>query len=220
MDAAQLGSSPLARGTDLRRGAGFRQSRFIPAGAGNRCCVRSSVAHSPVHPRWRGEQCLPPAAGAQNARFIPAGAGNRAFGQAPAANSSVHPRWRGEQCPTFAFPNCRGGSSPLARGTGCPSPRSAHWPRFIPAGAGNSGGSARGAGGWPVHPRWRGEQFSPPDFFGPAPGSSPLARGTAVHAECAWLAGRFIPAGAGNRPAPVTPMLAWAVHPRWRGEQV
>ena len=56
MDAAQLGSSPLARGTDLRRGAGFRQSRFIPAGAGNSLRTVTMSGRLPVHPRWRGEQ--------------------------------------------------------------------------------------------------------------------------------------------------------------------
>ena len=49
-------------------------------------------------------------------------------------------------------------------------------------------------------------------------GSSPLARGTLRAAARRWLAGRFIPAGAGNTMPPSRPATAPAVHPRWRGE--
>ena len=50
------------------------------------------------------------------------------------------------------------------------------------------------------------------------PGSSPLARGTHTHAVAAYLYTRFIPAGAGNTAAFVSPRDTLTVHPRWRGE--
>ena len=50
------GSSPLARGTAVKRGFALAQARFIPAGAGNSRQVPVTTSSAAVHPRWRGEQ--------------------------------------------------------------------------------------------------------------------------------------------------------------------
>ncbi len=53
--SAQLGLSPLARGTQVIHVEAYSSNRFIPAGAGNTPCP-SRVQHGKaVYPRWRGE---------------------------------------------------------------------------------------------------------------------------------------------------------------------
>ena len=112
----------------------------------------------------------------------------------------------------------RYGSSPLARGTrpshGLRHPRG----RFIPARAGNTWARASSAAVVPVHPRSRGEHSRSWLWKGVEDGSSPLARGT--HGSIRSLRGRvrFIPARAGNTPAPCCPARPRTVHPRSRGE--
>ncbi len=71
-----------------------------------------------------------------------------------------------------------------------------------------------------VHPRGRGEQFSPILIFKLTNGSSPRARGTASRRHGSCAAWRFIPAGAGNRSLPWPPGASPTVHPRGRGEQL
>ena len=113
----------------------------------------------------------------------------------------------------------RDGSSPLARGTGRLFRQARDRIRFIPAGAGNRLRKMAVMCRSPVHPRWRGEQSVVLFSCVLHPGSSPLARGTAVvnlGADGVW---RFIPAGAGNRMSSKPTLTRWAVHPRWRGEQ-
>ena len=132
---------------------------------------------------------------------------------------TVHPRWRGEQPVLFAGMDYVGGSSPLARGTEMFETSKRYAERFIPAGAGNSESGRHGDAKQPVHPRWRGEQVR---CIAPSPagrGSSPLARGTGCPGYGYFAAGRFIPAGAGNRLALVSLHRQTPVHPRWRGEQ-
>ncbi|CAK0678187.1 hypothetical protein FGAF1140_09780 [Escherichia coli] len=92
------GLSPLARGTRCCLYRTLRESRFIPAGAGNSATRWQSSYPTTVYPRWRGELffqlqhccCIdglsPLARGTLNqvvvlsaaGRFIPAGAGNSA----------------------------------------------------------------------------------------------------------------------------------------------
>ena len=57
-----------------------------------------------------------------------------------------------------------------------------------------------------------------PDSTTPADGSSPLARGTLLHAGLDDAGGRFIPARAGNTPKNAGIVATAPVHPRSRGE--
>ncbi len=66
----------------------------------------------------------------------------------------------------------------------------------------------------------RGEQDIEARATGAANGSSPRARGTAVVAPGQFLAQRFIPACAGNRPTATRLRPRESVHPRVRGEQL
>ena len=136
-NAPFFGSSPLARGTVEALVNKVAETRFIPAGAGNRLNWRGSRSNWPVHPRWRGEQkekgvypmvkdgSSPLARGTVDnqygynhyRRFIPAGAGNRPFDKRSSQSGTVHPRWRGEQFSNFIDVFFVNGSSPLARGT-------------------------------------------------------------------------------------------------------
>ncbi len=193
-----------------------------------------------VHPRWRGEQrlqCWPSLAACGSSplargtgqrrgdvdhvgRFIPAGAGNSAKERTPLKSKSVHPRWRGEQHSARRKSALRGGSSPLARGTGPKGPGCVVGRRFIPAGAGNSSVMPVIRSNRPVHPRWRGEQSNARSSSAPITGSSPLARGTAEYQLEFDDVLRFIPAGAGNSAWRRRAMQENTVHPRWRGEQI
>ena len=110
------GLSPLARGTRCCLYRTLRESRFIPAGAGNSATRWQSSYPTTVYPRWRGELLIrssysaplaglsPLARGTQHgrpyeipvARFIPAGAGNSHPSRNNAFIFPVYPRWRGE----------------------------------------------------------------------------------------------------------------------------
>ena len=70
----------------------------------------------------------------------------------------------------------------------------------------------------PVYPRWRGELLVVRRFEENKNGLSPLARGTRLNGNRHGLSWRFIPAGAGNSPAPLEYPLYIPVYPRWRGE--
>ncbi len=131
------GSSPLARGTLDCCGRAIRQSRFIPAGAGNTHTTSTWRAMGSVHPRWRGEHQFnvsdvycnsgssPLARGTLGdapprpvqKRFIPAGAGNTSVPGWNKPPRTVHPRWRGEHLRPASSAAASAGSSPLARGT-------------------------------------------------------------------------------------------------------
>ena len=92
-----------------------------------------------------------------------------------------------------------GGSSPHARGTLNIETRCPGAGRFIPACAGNARSARAAARSAAVHPRMRGERSSPNPWTTRSSGSSPHARGTRLHSECA-----------GGVPT---------VHPRMRGER-
>ena len=131
------------------------------------------------------------------------------------------------------------GSSPLARGTPSSPGEPTTGDRFIPARAGNTGGSRPRRSLSAVHPRSRGEHCTGQPVSAVLGGSSPLARGTPPCRRAPLHPGRFIPARAGNtspRPPlrssePVSSPLARGtrrrpeirgvvptVHPRSRGE--
>ena len=193
------GSSPLARGTGDCGNVPEVVRRFIPAGAGNSSQFVSSERNR------RGSSPL---------------ARGTAWPQPPGGSScAVHPRWRGEQCSCTLASSAITGSSPLARGTVLCRCSVRRIVRFIPAGAGNSGGASCCGICPTVHPRWRGEQGTKSAAAARNCGSSPLARGTGPDGHVRRGFARFIPAGAGNRlPVSARNSLA-AVHPRWRGEQ-
>ncbi len=150
--------SPLTRGTRCWDNAASRQSRFIPAAAGNTQLFRVRSSARAVYPRCRGEHsrlCAssvisvglsPQPRGTRSTdktpggviRFIPAGAGNTIFCMTARFQDPVYPRWRGEHILLSAtiFPPF--GLSPLARGTRECVTRNKPTHRFIPAGAGNT----------------------------------------------------------------------------------
>ncbi len=151
-------------------------------------------------------------------RFIPAGAGNSQRPLSLVNQHAVYPRWRGELTPTTLQPDQGSGLSPLARGT-LPRGRDLKYAaRFIPAGAGNSFSYAAHYQIAPVYPRWRGELKSVVEAGKLKSGLSPLARGTRRRSCPRRLAGRFIPAGAGNSCCCCGLRPVQTVYPRWRGE--
>ena len=219
--AIQFGSSPLARGTQIRPDSAALIPRFIPAGAGNTTLDGVQDRTRAVHPRWRGEHfrlagssadadgSSPLARGTLSTamvkvtaeRFIPAGAGNTKNISHSIRSTTVHPRWRGEHGSSFFPYRRRYGSSPLARGTRAMPGDCWLTCRFIPAGAGNTRTHAGVLPSSAVHPRWRGEHPLQRAVNWRRHGSSPLARGTLAQTHHHQTRQRFIPAGAGNTSA-------------------
>ena len=134
---------------------------------------------------------------------------------------------------------CLVGSSPRVRGTHLLAMSGERSERFIPACAGNSGGSPSKAGRVPVHPRVCGELRQRRSQTPTGDGSSPRVRGTrtlfgrresrkSVHPRvCGELplsphvgysVARFIPACAGNSVGTVNVVSTPSVHPRVCGE--
>ena len=113
-----VGSSPLARGTQIVQDISTAIRRFIPACAGNsrRKTMKDHVFA--VHPRLRGELGATLFLPFFHRRFIPACAGNSRI---PSVSNHIS-----------------GGSSPLARGTHFRANNIYLAQRFIPACAGNS----------------------------------------------------------------------------------
>ena len=173
-----IGSSPRVRGTGSFTDPLIRQSRFIPACAGNSDLIEPSGQLSAVHPRVCGEQMTrrderregggssPRVRGTVHAsapiqaiaRFIPACAGNSDLRAQARPALAVHPRVCGEQF-RKKLNGCAGnGSSPRVRGTGALPALGISKRRFIPACAGNRATSKTLASALSVHPRVCGEQ--------------------------------------------------------------
>ncbi len=131
---------------------------------------------------------------------------------------AVHPRGCGEHIQLFGNDINFIGSSPRVRGTLLYPPTSGGRPRFIPAGAGNTGLPARIPARRSVHPRGCGEHGAPSSDPRQALGSSPRVRGTPQRGEADCLTGRFIPAGAGNTFPGRRIKRGQEVHPRGCGE--
>ena len=131
-------------------------------------------------------------------RLIPARAGNTIGSVTTSCTVSAHPRSRGEHSPPRRPATPFAGSSPLARGTLCPSGGAVALSRLIPARAGNTDSVVGGHGVCPAHPRSRGEHMPLLPRLSLWAGSSPLARGTHLSTAHATACLRLIPARAGN----------------------
>ncbi len=131
---------------------------------------------------------------------------------------SVYPRWRGEHEVITLVTERKYGLSPLARGTPMNVIKNADRGRFIPAGAGNTLSAHHAPVPYTVYPRWRGEHGFQRQTHREQVGLSPLARGTPYAPRVRAIAGRFIPAGAGNTELVAITFTKSAVYPRWRGE--
>ena len=151
-------------------------------------------------------------------RFIPAPAGNTDAPVVRIDGWTVHPRACGEHRAhdrgSWALP----GSSPRLRGTHGVDKIRHRLIRFIPAPAGNTWASMRLASASAVHPRACGEHDLDEHTVDLVFGSSPRLRGTLRLMGLGVQRIRFIPAPAGNTPAPPGPKTRPAVHPRACGE--
>ena len=125
---------------------------------------------------------------------------------------------RGEHSPSNTVIVNFSGSSPRARGTHLGKNPLVQRKRFIPACAGNTSYRTRTCGILAVHPRVRGEHLGLAVPVALILGSSPRARGTQRRIVDDTVAGRFIPACAGNTVALTMVKALRAVHPRVRGE--
>ena len=233
-----VGSSPLARGTPHQPPIPAWLRRLIPARAGNTRRTTVILALTAAHPRSRGEHSVterlplscvgssPLARGtlqpghqtAQRQRLIPARAGNTENVYVVETKDSAHPRSRGEHARLFTASCVASGSSPLARGTRCLGGREAFGQRLIPARAGNTHIVQSPPGGGTAHPRSRGEHEANGGSKPAAVGSSPLARGTLAGVLRIGVAGRLIPARAGNTKRSRILRYPATAHPRSRGE--
>ena len=234
------GSSPLARGTHTGARAGSTPLRLIPARAGNTMTDITLKLTEAAHPRSRGEHKSAPrpirelvgssplARGTlswrvcpvDGLRLIPARAGNTPIGAQSFDLKTAHPRSRGEHQPRPCMITAAGGSSPLARGTRAPCPRSDCRRRLIPARAGNTERPPRAKCSCTAHPRSRGEHFTVISRPVLERGSSPLARGTPKPERTFGLDSRLIPARAGNTCYHHLPPSSSTAHPRSRGEHL
>ena len=151
------GSSPLARGT---RHVGFRvgrDTRLIPARAGNTFHASQNEILSAAHPRSRGEH---------HRAMVSV---SILFGSSPLARGTLN-FLRESQRFSRLIP-ARAGNTALHR------VQSGHR-RLIPARAGNTYTFQPCGVGTPAHPRSRGEHGSAVALDHISLGSSPLARGT------------------------------------------
>ena len=173
------GSSPLARGTQVRQSLQAGLVGLIPARAGNTGAPVVAGWFGWAHPRSRGEHPHAPsleldAPGSSplargtplgvelNKIFsglIPARAGNtfQTLPRPPA--SRAHPRSRGEHAEGTASRAAVAGSSPLARGTLATNLFGALHPGLIPARAGNTNTFLPCFPSPGAHPRSRGEHL-------------------------------------------------------------
>ncbi len=133
-------------------------------------------------------------------------------------SQTVYPRSRGEHAIFFLPPLSKNGLSPLTRGTQRKFSYFRWVHRFIPARAGNTGGSNTTTGKLAVYPRSRGEHSSRICGSGHLYGLSPLARGTLLCCVECNQCERFIPARAGNTAGYNPPFMTTSVYPRSRGE--
>ena len=232
------GSSPLARGLlgITMRPAGH--AGIIPARAGFTLLTRVAATTAMDHPRSRGvyprrpPTWRPGAGSSPLARGLPAsmavtislmGIIPARAGFTPACgrrswSAPDHPRSRGVYRVTPRIAATRSGSSPLARGLRTYPPRDSRRRRIIPARAGFTRCIRRLSGARADHPRSRGVYGPRGLWWGPARGSSPLARGLRRSRRARRRRPGIIPARAGfTTREPVYTALAVGSSPLARG---
>ena len=234
----RLGSSPHARGAQLRRRAHRGREGIIPACAGStRGSARRGVPPRD-HPRMRGEHeselkrwledegSSPHARGALRHRrrelpdggIIPACAGSTPRPSRPRRARGDHPRMRGEHTVSSVSVDTTEGSSPHARGARAERLLREAPGGIIPACAGSTYEVSNLGRVRRDHPRMRGEHSFQAHAGARKGGSSPHARGAHVVAHREGEHVGIIPACAGStQPPPPPTSLAWD-HPRMRGE--
>ena len=213
-----IGSSPRVRGTRRLGLAAARPRRFIPACAGNSPRRPAASAMVTGHPRVCGELGNDGRPSHPRRRFIPACAGNSHRAESALRQWPVHPRVCGELGLDASPPPFLGGSSPRVRGTHDGGRAQRRIQRFIPACAGNSAPRSGAPPRYPVHPRVCGELLIACCWAFFRCGSSPRVRGTHQQAALNSIAGRFIPACAGNSRSYSACRARRPVHPRVCGE--
>ena len=172
------GSSPRVRGTPWGCTAFRRQTRFIPAGAGNASHLGRGHPSREVHPRGCGERYGQARAFAGFRGSSPRVRGTPSASEPRRPGSQVHPRGCGERSSMPAEKSPYSGSSPRVRGTLACDVSSRKGRRFIPAGAGNASNLSRPSRSSTVHPRGCGERALVGVLTAAAGGSSPRVRGT------------------------------------------
>ena len=232
------GSSPHGRGTLSGVRFVIVFCRVIPAWAGNIIASRAFGLTSSGHPRMGGEHDRDRAPAARSdgssphgrgtcrnrrgygpvRRVIPAWAGNIDSRSCCGGIRSGHPRMGGEHAGPTARQWNPCGSSPHGRGTLGLHHWDAEKGRVIPAWAGNMSLFKARSNASAGHPRMGGEHsvWSPCALH--AIGSSPHGRGTCDQGELLVVAGRVIPAWAGNIGPRFQASRPAAGHPRMGGE--
>ena len=232
------GSSPLARGTQIKNHRWMFMPGLIPARAGNTPSPQGTVRSRWAHPRSRGEHLLltvnallawgssPLARGTpdwwcqRHCRFglIPARAGNTQIERGVGFLCGAHPRSRGEHLQVASQTGIPPGSSPLARGTQETITFLNSFRGLIPARAGNTGRCSITQPPIRAHPRSRGEHRAKREVSAMITGSSPLARGAPFGLNESHQPCGLIPARAGSTCTHRHKPIAKGAHPRSRGE--
>ena len=234
------GSSPLARGLPTENWNQLADARIIPARAGftyrrvpggssRRDHPRSRGVYGPAHaagggghgssPLARGLLLLPHIA-EHGRRIIPARAGFTLDGLDAGLRHEDHPRSRGVYVLTLIVNSIALGSSPLARGLPLVRPDGQGQGRIIPARAGFTWPPPASPSRSRDHPRSRGVYAVVGGVYGPAAGSSPLARGLLAQKGGLPPVGGIIPARAGFTLGRQAGPAGRPDHPRSRGVYV
>ena len=163
-------------------------------------CARFEVCRCAAHPRSRGEHFVftEPKSGALGSS--PLARGTFRIQRPRRLRHRLIPRSRGEHTDNLNGIIDKIGSSPLARGTSSAAYSLRGTTRLIPARAGNISRRYHHLPPSSAHPRSRGEHSHGIASIPRAAGSSPLARGTCIHATRRSNGHRLIPARAGNIP--------------------
>ncbi len=214
----RCGSPPHARGQQRGHPEYEQRVRFTPACAGTTQYGWFRQPHSPVHPRMRGDNPIPPiriqaahgspphARGQRHEpptlrkreRFTPACAGTTGVEPGDARPPAVHPRMRGDNSVSASERSRPSGSPPHARGQLVCTREGFRCRRFTPACAGTTIALSSPSQSRSVHPRMRGDNSVVPSSSNTSRGSPPHARGQLCPVVASRGVARFTPACAGT----------------------